>query len=304
METLRALLEAARPGDVPLAPTAAGVDYLRFTLRPYEVEELGGIDMLWLRCLACQGIAGEERRSKPVRVVSYEGKMVGSAALLIGLEGRVMVQVSGAAAQAYVDAHGCEGSVSRLDVQVTGRSDRPPDEALTRVYLNLLHLRSNWPYRGRAPDVRIVYDRAVTVYSGRRTRNGVFVRCYNADAVHGKKGTEYQGAIRVEAEVTGKRATLWASELRKEQWGIVKAGEQALGEANHRGARYVCQGFDTARPPVVQRDMDGSTEATMEWLRRQVRPAVARLVSQGVSRGAILNAIMPGTDAPSAAGVD
>lgn len=304
MDSLRALLDGATVGDVPLAPTVAGVDYIRFTLRPYEVEACGGVDMLWLRCLACQGLAEEGRRSKPVRVVSYEGKMVGSAALLIGPEGRVMVQISGAAAQAYLDAHGCEGGMSRLDVQVTGRTDRSPDEALARVYVNLLALRAAWPYRGRAPDVRIVYDRAVTVYSGRRSRNGVFIRCYNAEAVHGAKGAPYQNAVRVEAEVTGQRASAWAKELREEQWSIVKAGEQALGEANHRGARFACRGFDTARPPVVQRDMTGSKEATMEWLRRQVRPSVARLIAQGVSKGAILQAIMPDTDALPAGGAE
>lgn len=280
-------------GDVPLQPTVAGVDYLRFTLRPWEVEDAGGVDMLWLRCLACQGAAGEERRTRPIKVLAYEGKQVGSAALLLGPEGRVMVQVSGAAAQAYVDSYGCEGSISRLDVQVTGRTDKEPNQALARVYVNLLALRQSWPYKGRAPDVRIVYDQAVTVYSGRRTRNGVFMRCYNADAVHGDKGEAYRGAVRVEAEVTGRRAALWAAALREEQWQVVKAGEQALGEANHRGARFACQGFDTARPPVVQRSMDGTTEATIEWLRRQVRPAVARLIRQGVNKCAILDAIMP-----------
>lgn len=297
---LTEVLDLSGPAPVEVEIVSTGADYIRHTMTEGEVKEAGGGDALWLRGLAAEGRKEDTRSYRPVSMPGYTGYGIGAVSMLTGATGRLMMQVSGPAAHSYVGAHKLVGRVSRLDLQVTARPLRDTTTTLVRIYKNLVAANDAWAERGRAPGVRIVYDQAVTVYSGKRSRNGLMMRFYDAGAVHGEKVAAYVGCIRAECEITGARAQGMAEAMVDTGWDIWATMDAVVGEANHRGARLFSLATTGIRVPPVPAPTEGTTETTLRWLERQVRPAIRRLRSLGVKDARIAQALGVGTLALSA----
>lgn len=256
----------------------AGIDYLRGTIRRAEVEQCGGIDHLWVQMLGLSRSRGEEHeRIGTARIGGFVGLGWRGYAFASSLEGDVLIQVPGAAAEGAIGLWEDVIRPSRIDLQMTGEPLGAVEEMIGAEYEALLRTYQRWPHKGRAPMPKVIKEQATTAYSGKRSRNGVLMRIYNEGYVHQGQDAGLSSTVRYELEYTGKNAVHIYALLRKKEFSPVVIGSIVAGEARYRGATASWYGIGAVQKASrPERERDG-TETTVRWIQRQVVPAVKRL---------------------------
>lgn len=219
-------------------------------------------------------------------VLGYKGVRIGRAfAGLLRGQG-AMVTATGAAANWLVAESGLEpDNVSRLDVQVTvwgsGDIGHIPSQVAKKSAAARLGARGR-PWKVRCEDG---FGEGDTAYLGSR-QSSVYCRCYDKGRESGE--AVYKQALRYETEYKKE----WASRAYAHLVGR-HVGQFDCYDIVAR--TYATRGIEL--PPirplgtpiaVVPDDVADRTERRLNWYREQVAPSIAKLLTEGVSRGTIL----------------
>lgn len=278
----------------------SGVDYIRLWLQPYEVRSLGGAEGVWVRALASAGVQEKTSRARRWRVAGLDGWLLHGVGVAENADGNVLAQVAGPGAGDFLRKMCGQGRASRIDLQVTVVPPVSRETALRAELAALQEQARNWPHRGRAPRVWYVSSESLTVYSGRRSREGIMLRVYDAEHVHGHEAGAYAGTIRYEAEASGRRAANAAEQIGADQWTEAVVRDAVLAETNRRGCLLRLAEGEPKRIPPPPRASELSVEATLRWMRKQVRSSVLRLLEAGVPRTVVEEALGLDGRAPDA----
>lgn len=269
----------------------AGVDYARVWLEPWEARAAGGAQGVWNKALMAGGLREEAVRPFAWRVAGLEGWLVQGVGVAENVEGNVLVQVAGAGAGTLLNSlHGL-GRTSRIDLQVTVIPPVSRETAIWSEIEAMLEREANWPFRGRAPKVWYIVSDAITGYSGKRSKDGAQLRTYDSEKKHGEESEAYKGTIRYEVEANGKRAIKAYDMIGGDKWSRERVAEAVQGEATRRGCRMRLNGVEGRRVEPAARLTERSHEKSLEWIRKQVRPTIKRLIEENVSRKNVLEAL-------------
>jgi hypothetical protein len=269
----------------------SGVDYARVWLEGWEVRALGGADAVWVKALSTAGLRSERARPYRWRMGCAEGWLLSGVGVAVKEDEAAVVQVPGAAGGDLLRALGEFGRVSRIDVQVTVLPPVSRETAIRAEWEAMAAQSNAWPHRGRAPRVWAIVDEAITAYSGKRSKDGVYLRVYDADHVHGRESPAYAGSVRYELEATGARAVSYYKQIGGAEWSDDKVVTVVTGEAIRRGVKMRLNGVVPQRVKPTARLGSKSHAETLEWIRRQVKPSVQRLLEEGVSRRTVEEAL-------------
>jgi hypothetical protein len=269
----------------------SGVDYARVWLEDWEVRALGGADAVWVSALSIAGLRSERARPYKWRMGTAEGWLLSGVGVAVRDDGAAIVQVPGAAGGDLLRKLGAFGRVSRIDVQVTVKPPVSRETAIQNEWAAMAAHSEDWPHRGRAPGVWAIVGEAITAYSGKRSKEGVYLRVYDAEYVHGAESEAYQGSVRYELEATGGRAVSYYKQIGGAEWTDERVTEAVMGETGRRGATLKLSGVVPQRVRPVARAGEKSNENTLAWIRKQVKPSIERLLEDGVSRKTVLEAL-------------
>jgi hypothetical protein len=266
----------------------AGVDYARIWLEPYEVRQVGGADALWVKALSVAGFRLETARARRWTVGPLKGWLMAGVGVAVREDDAAVVQVPGAASGDLLRVMEGVGRTSRIDLQVTVIPPVSRETAIRAEWKAMLERSKAWPYKGRAPRVWGIVDETVTAYSGRRNKDGVYLRIYDSAHVHGHESDAYADTIRYELEATGRRAVSYCKFIGGCLWQEEKVAQAVLAETMRRGATMRLSGVEPRRVAPPARCADRGVESTLQWIERQVKPCIARLLELGVSRKTVL----------------
>lgn len=260
----------------------AGVDYIRLTYK--EKEGVEDAELCYARACRRAGAAteGSGYIPRPWAWMGYYGNSIGSAAHGSGPQGAIL-QCSGAAAQLVLDEVLPWTGCPRIDIQYTvwfghddeGRAARESAKALGYVS----------PAGGRKAAVRLVsgFGKGDTLYVGTRGKDSRFLRLYDKYRESGKRD-DYAYAWRYEAELTDSHARAM---LRHIEAGGQDAGAIAAlvaGQFERCGLALPSTDVLAAVQSSGDPREPSSAARRLEWLKRQVRPALRSLLADGVSR--------------------
>jgi hypothetical protein len=266
----------------------AGCDYVRLTMR--RTRDAAEPETLYSKVFAAlveEGALGTAE-VEYWRWLGYYGKRCGPAAYGSSSQGHIL-QVSGSAAQDVSPVAVRFDGVPRCDAQVTiWLSDDDPNVAgrIARASkaFSLDKQFARWK-------VRLIegFGDGDTAYIGSRASD-CFVRCYDKGRESGLS-EEYRNAWRFEVELADERAReVWALAAEAgsttEYWASVVAGvlrSRGVVLPSLAGVRPNTR----PRPPVVEDE----TARRLAWLRNQVRPAIDKLLAQGVSYAQVEEAL-------------
>jgi DNA relaxase NicK len=262
-----------------------GVDWLTITAKSPDARRAMMLESERLAD-ALQQI-GEELRDW--RFCGYVGKRIGS--LRYGFRSdSSLIMLSGQDAfanwQAFVDM---AENVTRLDLAVTVETDIPWIGLVSRLYAWMTYDNPD----GRATDGRKITKiennaGGATLYIGSRASDQ-YGRLYDKAAESGIEELR-QRLWRYEVEFKRDRAG-------KALKGLVRAYRESAVDHVQAIRNTVWTWFDCRNcPPIFDRNGDAlslelearvtSTEATLQWLSRQVAPSIARLATAGYLRQA------------------
>lgn len=271
----------------------ASVDYVRAVLRKDEAEaDVGGVEGLWLRMLRASGERDDAAvRAREVSLAQYKG--IGWHGMFVGADakGTVVYEIPGSAADRYVTSGAYIGSVSRLDIQVTAVAPGRENDIIREEYERMFGLFEVNARGGRVGRPRLIIDEGYTAYSGKRSRSGRMLRVYNSGVKHGAKREELKGTIRYEVECTGACAKAAREVLEKEGWEQGAIYGMVVGDARRRGCICEISAIGEGCGVRGMRLSRLSQSDTMNWLKRQVRPAVGRMLESGVSKGELMEVL-------------
>lgn len=269
----------------------AGIDYLSLHTpmwsegRPATIEEV---------ISAYQSFTGNFTPLAYKQLLGYAG--YGDDHLFIGQrEDGYIRRISGAASDAlFPQVFAFGDRPSRIDVQATIRLTTDVNEAIQThkaeaTVANLALSASRQRLIQEYSDSR----GGMTLYIGSRNSD-MFGRIYNKYA-KSKEGF-YENTIRYEVQAQNEHAHVWAAALHlagaRRHRTCVSYVREWFSE---RGvATYITQPADRHVPPPIQRTQP-TTQRTLDWLQKQVRPAVLRLLTE-VDRSEVVRIL--GLDLP------
>lgn len=222
-------------------------------------------------------------RDEPFHVKGYAGWQRGRVRL--GLrEGAAIVQLSGdTAAYAFDQLVPIADSISRLDICVTARLPERDDALGRRSYVSAEAFYVSKTHAAR-PSFHGDADGGYTCYLGERTSARYF-RLYNKEAEQHddpEATARYVNCWRYELQTNGESTGPLASELLAREGDDRAASIQDMlwEYANrHAIAPAFAKAGDRALVPGFRRRSD--RQSRLQWLRKSVAPAVARLVETG-----------------------
>ena len=264
----------------PVMWTAA-VDYIRLTHR--EGEGCDTAELAYQAAVSRVGrvTEGDTALPRPWGWMGYYGHSLGSVAAGRGSAG-ALLQCSGAAAATVFDMALPWTGCPRLDVQVTCWYEH--DWAGTAAALSELAVSANARRVGRPAKVRLVngFGEGDTLYVGARGKASKFLRVYDKWRESGRDDL-WRYAWRYEVELTDGHARYAVRSL------------ESTGQSEHTAAALVASYFEerglslpvcpeAARvPPSVMKKDPSSTYRRLMWLHSQVKPAIDRMIADGVS---------------------
>lgn len=183
-----------------------------------------------------------------------------------------MIQAQGDIAdRAIMGAVGWDGNCSRIDLQYTVPL---PENYLAREFADRLRGVEKWPWRKRKVDLRDNQDGLDTIYIGSR-ESDKFIRIY-------VKESEYDGRfLRVEVEFKGDYAkeAFYGAQKSRLQMQRIFAGELARLPPEQPLMAIAEQIAIDGAAAVEKRKTVPDRSGAMRWVRRQVMPAIQRLLN-------------------------
>lgn len=260
--------------------TSAGVDYITLTRTDGHQIDIDTVHHINdnVRRVAFGGQAGIE--TKPWGHLGYSGWSFGGWRHGYGRDG-VIVTASGPTAQVVLESANWFGwRCTRVDAQVTVRSDQSPDDViaqrLTEALLGRRAAGSGRPYKIRHVKGHGDGD---TLYIGSR-RSQIYVRIYNKHAESGFSD-ENVGCVRYEVE--------YKAEAAQAVFGLIvdarDIGREARSLVASKLLHYRLGGV--AGVPVlpgyniVSGDRTTDLDTQLLWLERSVKPLIKRLLTRG-----------------------
>lgn len=266
MQNLKVLLSAASLIDV-------GVDWFTSTAVDGPTARL----ML----LSADRILSQEQRRgfyvKPWTMSGYSGWKCGRLQFGERPDGAIVRLTSDLAASEWWTIYQITGRCTRIDLQATlllGSEVNDAIEAMVKSVLRFYQGRSDGPKVTKWSD----NQGGATVYLGSR-QSLLFFRGYNKGAQSGLD--EFEGALRLELEVKSDAATLVIGRMLSSE--TVHSG--ILSElASYLHDRGISTNLAFASPRSYhERHLMVNDEVTsLNWLRRQIRPSVQRLIERGL----------------------
>jgi hypothetical protein len=256
-----------------------------------ETEEIVDIGVDWITATATTKTSkqklwncgmrlmkDEHRQGNEKRVFEWRGYSgLKSGGVSVGTrDDSSIVRISGGLARAhFAEVYRCCTNVTRLDQQVTVRSDRHPQKVIADAYRRALKTSKKSKH---GPQVTILKSSngTSTVYLGARVSEK-FGRVYN-------KGEESQlpvfdGCVRYEYEAKGDQAMLEIKHL---------MSSQSLDHAIHERLSWFIKArtgrhkWMLANPQTIVLHRPSRDYArSLEWLRASVSPTVRRLIVAG-----------------------
>lgn len=193
-------------------------------------------------------------------------------ALLAEKEDRMMLQVSGQAAQRSFKLMRDGDNATRIDIQVTFRV--PPGGVQAMLAQLSAEARSAPAVRGHKPEVTdVVKTRGIeTVYIGVR-KSDVFLRLYDKFAE--SKEDRFKDCVRLEAEIKGKTAKALWRHCASNGLGPGYLLSVLRGLLERRGLQVGMIDWISVPQPLPPKEKT-SQETTRAWWSVQVAPSVAR----------------------------
>ena len=264
---------------------STGIDWLTASNRDDRVDGWcrTAWDVIRIGVLRTNGGKGHWEEAKRL---GYTGRaMPGLFAGRMQAQGSLVV-VSGSACNAFPIGLLRPHNVSRLDIQATfwGKGGLP----LTPQDASVLALAGREGRRGGAYGVTLIKGltgQGDTCYVGSR-QSELYGRIYDKGLESGD--STYAGAVRLEFELKGGAAN--------RAYNLIEAAPDTQGQAYEvlrrcwasRGIMLPPQSLFAAPFEPYVREEATSDERAMDWLARQVRPTVERLLTSGHSRDTIL----------------
>lgn len=264
----------------------AGIDYLSLHTNDWDNNTRITISEV---IDAYKAFIGDEISLKVKSLLGYDG--IGDDYFFVGQreDGYIRRIASSAADALYPQIFYSGDKPSRLDVQVTVRLDEDINTVIQThkaeaTASNLMLSKA----RQRSIEERNDNKGGMTIYIGSR-HSEQFGRIYNK---HAQKPEEhYANTIRYEVELHGDNAAVWAESL------LLSAGRRHRNCVSYvkewfeaRGvATLIAQPTNRQIPPPIHRPPP-TTLRTLQWLTKQVRPAVQRLLME-VDRALVLEAL-------------
>lgn len=247
------------------------IDWMTATGFSSEAQEL--MQNFGARLLISEGARGND--TKPWRFAGYEGFKCGSVQCGSRPDSSCVRLGSVVAAENWRELYRISEGISRVDLQLTVRTDDDPVRCLAAVHRQALRFSAK---RKDGPSVTLIRgnDGSATVYLGKR-ESDVFGRAYAKGVESGLD--HYKGTVRFEVEFKGGHCLsvlrhLIASPV--EAVGIVSC---VCGFFKSRGCALSlpCEALFIVRCSRSQSD----NTRRLEWLRKQVRPSVQHLIASG-----------------------
>jgi len=250
----------------------AGVDWMTCTGNTRSSR--ARLFAVGMRMLSGELSAGNEKR-----VWSFEGyKGFKSGGVQVGArpESAVLRLTGGVANEHYREAFSACDNVSRLDLQFTARVDHEPTKVIAGEYRRALRRTKNH-LRGPSVDLWKSSRGSATLYLGSRASE----RCARVyDKGNESSHEAMVGCVRYEIELKGHAALHWTKVLVAEVYPRPWIVAQVVQFVESRGCapRVNCRQCET----IVLHATATDTARSLEWLRIQVRPTVARLLKAGL----------------------
>lgn len=252
----------------------AGIDYITLTaMQPSQAFVLSTKAHQLLR----QEIAAGNMQ-RPWGMAGYEGWRAGPVQWGERVDG-VITRLSGnAAATNWWELYQASDNVSRIDLQVTVRTDHDPTKEVMAEYRAV---KKRWANRGDGPTITIWRSGAqgITVYLGKRSSR-LMCRIYNK---HAESGLDHwQGCVRYEVEFKSVAALSAIGSI--VDHGIVHDNIVSRVHAIVRDRGGLCRwSVNNPSSAVVEAPkMATDRDRQLQWLRVQVRPTVQSLLDQGL----------------------
>ena len=248
-----------------------GVDWLTATCEPSEGQTRFNEKAYSL--LHNQHGLGEDM--KPWSMSGFEGLRSGGVGFA-KREGTSMVRLSGHMAFAHWRKFGeLATNVSRIDLQVTIRGVSDPPALVLQHHKEALDHVAQWA-KPPTVDLRLSNRSSPTLYLGRRVSDR-FGRVYDKGNESGE--THYQGCVRYEWQFNGKSGWQMSRTILRSGREPVEVIPFVAGQCLRRGLSPT---FTTSAGCLLTSPRKrGTDDDRLEWLARQVAPAVQELISRG-----------------------
>lgn len=218
----------------------------------------------------------------------YRGGALGGVSYGMSDQG-ALLQCSGVLARAEHLRELPYTGVPRLDLQVTAWFDKDP----AAVPHLAARVSDEARRRSGARPWKVVHinghGAGDTAYLGSRGKSSKFVRVYDKFRESGEEA--YRNAVRFEVELTDAHARMAWSDYCAFGGDQVRTYSMVWSYLSARGLELeLTEGapaYDIRKLPKPRSDAD----RRMEWLRRQVRPSVERLIAAGVDPAAVREAL-------------
>lgn len=256
---------------IPCSIESAGVDWLTATAyRSRERETFYETGMAMLEEVAALGNEVSAWKSQ-----GYHGRRAGGVAIGVRADTWIARLSSDDARESWRRLYPLASNVSRLDVQVTFRLNRPDESFIARQRARALASPSR---RGRKSNITLITSTldGDSIYLGKRTSD-CYARCYDKGR---EERTERAGrVIRQELEYKRDRAKSVAELLYQSTSDEIRSRQLVSTFFNARG--FQTSAVD-GKIAVGARGKASSNEAKLAWLRASVRPSITALLSQGL----------------------
>jgi hypothetical protein len=263
-------MDSLNPAIIPCALESAGVDWLTATAyRSSERKPFYETGMAILEEVALQGNEISAWKSQ-----GYHGRRAGGVAIGVRNDTWIARLSSDDARESWRRLYPLASNVSRLDVQVTFRLNRPDPTFIARQRARALVAPSKG---GRKPNITLIQSSldGDSIYLGKRTSD-CYARCYDKGR---EERTEEAGrVIRQELEYKRDRAKSVAELL-------YRATSDETISRQLVSTFFKRRGFQTSsaesKLEVGARGITSSNEAKLAWLRSSVRPSIITLLNSG-----------------------
>lgn len=219
---------------------------------------------------------------QPWAAMGYRGHQCGSARLGVRNGREAILIVTGSAAKLYGDFVRPYGDrITRLDVQVTIRLERPDPKLAEKVYRTLQALKGQGQYR---PAIKYISsDTGSTVYSGSR-KSAKLLRLYDKSSDYGED--QLGTCWRYEVQYNRRAAPGAWTKIDSYEAEAAKVAALVYSEFASRKMQPLFSVVDHISAIEVGRKYtDAQTKLT--WLTKCVRPVIIQLCALGYEEGVI-----------------
>lgn len=259
--------------SLPATLIDCGVDWFTTTATDHDTSTL--------LLLKADNIRFQEEHlgfyTKPWSMCGYSGWRCGRLEFGVRADGAIVRLSSALAALEWWNLYQITWRCSRIDLQATLRCENAPEAEILVGWS-----RATGFYEGRNDGPKITMwsdnDGGATLYLGKRT-SGLYFRAYNK---HAQSGDDFfQNCVRVELEIKGDLTQSAIDNLLADSTVQAQLLGQ-LGNYMENHGLWTKSLLANPRSYYERRIPAKDSTQSLEWLARQVKPTVAKLLELGL----------------------